>query len=222
MRPLSELLSDDPAWPKVRSWIEGARNDVAVLPVERAQGEDMLQRVQVTSRSPLGAIALQTGGLLVDHGWLRILGAGSERMRGNLATWNGLADDAPVRPLADAFVVAHDAVGGFFALNGGAFEGEHGNVFYRAPDTLAWEDLERGYSDFLGWVLEVDLARFYESLRWSTWAADVSALSGDDGISLYPPPFTKEGRPVENAHRGVVPMTELWALYWDGPIATDG
>jgi len=36
--------------------------------------------------------------------------------------------------------------GGFFAVNGGAFGGKAGNVFYYAPDSGEWEDTQLGYS----------------------------------------------------------------------------
>lgn len=82
MRPPADALSDDPAWPLVQSWIEAAHNEVAVLPAERALGEDTLRRLEVTDHSVLGAVALETGGILIDHGWLRLLGSGSEPLRG--------------------------------------------------------------------------------------------------------------------------------------------
>jgi hypothetical protein len=41
----------------------------------------------------LGAVALNCGGLLIDHGWLRILGGGGRGLP-DLATVNGLGDPA--------------------------------------------------------------------------------------------------------------------------------
>ncbi len=32
-------------------------------------------------------------------------------------------------------LVADDVSGGFFAINGGAFDGKAGNIFYYAPDS---------------------------------------------------------------------------------------
>ena len=215
MRPLAELLADEPIWPEVRSWIDGATNEVVVLPTDRSRGEDTLERIQVTTRSVLGALALETGGILVDHGWLRILGAGGPRMEGSLATWNGLGPAAAVEPLEDAFLVAYDAVGGFFALDGGAFDAGQGDVFYRAPDNLRWEPLSLPHSGFVHWACMGDVARFAAELRWPGWEAEVEGASADEGFSLYPPPFTKEGRPVERASRRLVPMSELWRFYRD-------
>jgi len=46
-------------------------------------------------------------------------------------------------------LVADDVLGGFFAINGGAFGGKAGNVFYYVPDSGKWEDPQLGYSRFL-------------------------------------------------------------------------
>ncbi len=43
-------------------------------------------------------------------------------------------------------LVADDVLGGFFAVNGGAFRGKAGSVFYYAPDSGKWEDTQLGYS----------------------------------------------------------------------------
>jgi len=80
-RPLADLLkTDDPAWPLVQQWIAEARNPVEVLPVTQKAADAELEALQVTVRSPMGAIAYHTGGLLVDHGWVRILGSGHARL----------------------------------------------------------------------------------------------------------------------------------------------
>ena len=215
-RPLRDLIDvDEPAWPLVEGWLRSAHNDVEVLPVERAVGERALAAIQVTTRSPMGAIALESGGILVDHGWLRLLGAGHERMTLGLLEWNGLgATTGPDPELRDALVVAQDAVGGFFAINGGAFaHGDLGRLFYFAPDSLRWEDLGIGYAGFVQWALDGDLAAFYEASRWSTWKDDVAEASGDQGYSIYPFLCTA-GAPIEERSRRLVPMTELWAVHW--------
>jgi hypothetical protein len=132
-----------------------------------------------------------------------------------LANWNGLHAAREIEPIENALVVANDAVGGLFALNGGAFDGEPGSVFYFAPDTLDWLDTSMGYFGFLQWVCTGDLARFYEELRWEGWEDDATQASPDQGFALYPPPFTKEAKPLEHAHRRLVPIFELCAHYRD-------
>ena len=171
----------------------------------------MLQ-LQVTTRSPLGAVALETGGILIDRGWVRLLGSGSPRLRSTLANWNTIGVDPVIEPLERALTVGFDAIGGFFAIHGGAFAGEQGHVFYFAPDTLEWQSLGAGYSDFLRWTLTADLETFYADLRWPGWEKELTEATGDQGFSLYPPPFTEEGRPVSSASRRLVPMRELWLV----------
>src|SRR3712207_110631 len=104
-------------------------------------------------------------------------------------------------------VVGHDAVGGFFVWE------QQPGVRYLAPDTLEVEDLDRGYSDWLEFVLTGDLERFYADLRWPGWEAEARALAPDRGLMFHPPLFTKEGKDRAAAHRGDVPMTELWDVW---------
>ncbi len=182
----------------------------------------MLLHLQVTTRSPMGAIALETGGILIDRGWLRFLGSGHERMRGSLLTWNANGGMIESHLLKNAFIVAHDVVGGFFALNGGAFAGKLGTAFYFAPDTLKWEDTKKSYSDLLSWALSGDVGLFYQSMRWPDWENDISSLSGDRGISIFPFLFTEKGIPVSERSRRSVPLDELWRLHLDlAPLLRD-
>jgi Protein of unknown function DUF2625 len=215
-RSLKELINtEDPGWPLVQEWIAEARNHVEVLDADRAQGEAVLLHLQVTTRSPIGAIALETGGLLIDHGWLRFLGSGHERMRGNLHSWNTSGAILESHLLKGGLVVAHDAVGGFFALNVGAFPGKLGTAFYFAPDTLRWETTNRSYSELLIWALSGDLELYYQNLRWPGWEKEVPALSGDQGISIIPFLFTERRVPVSERSRRPVPIYELWHLQHD-------
>jgi hypothetical protein len=210
-RSLAELVAtNDPALPLLQSWMESATNRVELLPVEPPAGERTLLALQVTLRSMLGAIAFHTAGLLVDDGWLRILGAGGSRLPRDLATWNGVATGT--HRLLGAMLVADDALGGFFAINGGAFEGPAGHVWYLAPDTLAWEDLGMGYSDWVHWALTGDLAGFYESMRWPGWQGEIHTLDSSTGISVYPFLFTA-GETIEHRSRRPVPIEELWGLH---------
>jgi hypothetical protein len=215
MRTLEQLLEKkDPAWPIVQKWIAEAKNEVIVLPTTPERGAETLVGLQVTTRSPMGAIAYHSGGLLVDRGWVRVLGAGGPRMEGNFARWNG-GSDAYLPRIDGAMVVANDVLGGLFALDGGAFGPARGGAFYFAPDSLQWEDLERGYSDLLKFFLDGDLAKFYGNQRWSAWENDVAALDPDRGMSLFPPQWSKEGADPSKVSRAPVPMKELVRLQLD-------
>ena len=213
MRPLSELINtDDPAWPEVQEWIAGATNAVEVLPVNEADRDAALHAIQVTTRSPMGAIVYETGGLLIDHGWLRILGSGHSRLTRSLASWNEGRTMFGDGQAPGYLLVADDVLGGFFAINGGSLGQELGSAFFFAPDTLEWECLDLSYSEFLIWCLQGDISGFYESLRWPGWEQEISTLSGDQGISVFPF-LSAKGPPIAERHRGVVPISELFSLH---------
>ncbi len=210
MHSLDELIdATDPALPLLEDWIDDASSDVEVLPVDQAAAEATLVALQVTTRSALGALALHTGGILVDGGWLRILAGGSPRMERSLATWNQIG--APSVRLPGAMLVGDDVLGGFFAIDGGAFGGTPGRVWYMSPDTLEWECLDLGHADWLHWALTGDLDTFYETVRWPGWEAEVAALAPDRAISVVPFLWA-EGPPVGERSRRDVPLEELWRL----------
>lgn len=156
----------------------------------------------------MGAIVYETGGMLIDHGWLRILGSGHPRLPRSLPDWNlGRTWDGKTQPAA--LLVADDVLGGFFALNGGALKGKLGNTSYFAPDSHQWEDLEIGYSQFVCWALSGSLDKFYDTLRWPGWESEVEKLRGDQALSIYPMLFCS-GPPIEKRHRGAVPIAEIY------------
>lgn len=211
-RPLRELINtEEPAWPDILRWVHEAKNHVEVLPVDRARGESVLLALQVTTRSPMGAIALESGGFVVDHGWLRILGAGHPRLAGDLAGWNGLEPRGEKAWVPHVMIVAYDVIGGFYAINGGGLAGPRLNAFYFAPGSLRWEDLGRGYSDLLHFLFDGDLSGFYADARWPGWQEEVASLSGDRGISIWPPPSAM-GPSFGERSRAQVPIRELWGV----------
>lgn len=122
-----------------------------------------------------------------------------------------LADGKPPGYL----LVADDVLGGFFAINGGDLGEEMGSVFYFAPDSNEWECLDMGYSQFLMWSLQGDIAGFYENMRWPGWDQEISSLTGDQAISVYPF-LSAKGPPIAERHRGVVPIAELFTLHIGG------
>jgi hypothetical protein len=207
MRPLKELINlDDPAFPLVKQWAEAAVRPVEILPPSAAR-EDALVQMQVTTRSPMGAIVYETGGVLIDGGWVRILGSGHPRLTRTLPAWNVGKGDG-------FLLIADDAIGGFFAINGGALGADVKNLYYFAPDSLNWKPLKIGYSDFLQWAFSERLDQFYDWIRWSGWDADVRTLHGDRCYFFAPFLFTKEGKEGRTRH-GDVPVEEAWGLQMD-------
>lgn len=211
-KALAELIdAKEPGWPLVQGWLEQAKNPVEVLSGSSRRGAEVLVALQVTTRSPMGAIAFETGGLLVDHGWLRLLGSGGARMEGDLARWNGLGPSPLVEAFSGALFVAHDVLGGFFALDGGALGDGKSHVFYLAPDTLEWQPLGFGYSGLVHFACSGDLQKFYGDYRWPGWEDEVRRLSPDRGFSFAPPLFA-EAESFAARSRKDVPMVELLGL----------
>ncbi|EFG9988340.1 TPA: DUF2625 family protein [Escherichia coli] len=155
----------------------------------------------------MGALVYGSGGLLIDNGWLRIAGSGHPRLPRDPVSWTQRPEFAGVRALP----IADDVAGGIFALNGGDLGEDTGCVYYFAPDTLNWESLEVGYSEFLQWALSGDLDTFYENVRWQQWREDVIKLSATEAFTFYPFLWVQS---EEARTRKVISLTELWEMQY--------
>lgn len=208
MRKIEELIdAADPAIKYLEQFVRDAEVPCQLLPPS-AEREQILLDVQVSTHSTLGALAYDTGGLLIDDGWLRILGSGHPKLPRSLSTWNASRADG-------FYLVGDDAVGGFFALNnGGALGPDLKSVHYWAPDSLAWECLGLGFTDFICAFLTSRITDFYEGLRWSTWRADLKDLSTDQCFFFYPFLWTREGS-VDSSLRSKVPVAKTFDLNVD-------
>lgn len=214
LRTAAELADvDDPAWPTLSRML--TRPGTRVLPAP-AWAPDVLHRLQVTARSTLGALALHTGGVLVDDGWLRLLGGGYHGLP-DVATANGMGEPAEDSHAPGVLVVAYDVLGGTFAVDGGGLGGPVGHVHYFAPDTLGWLDLGLGQGAFTEWAVSGGTSSFYAALRWPGWQDEVALVLPDEGLSLYPPLWSAEGHDVAASSRSVVPFGEL--LAWQQELA---
>jgi hypothetical protein len=202
VRALEELIDrDDPALPVIEACAAKAAHRVEILPPS-GDSANLLSWLQVSTRSHLGSVAYATGGILIDDGWLRIIGSGHDRFKRDLRQWNDGRSGGFV-------LVADDVVGGFFALNSGALGQHIGGIYYWAPDTLAWESLGVGYGDFLEWTFSKGLAQFYEGLRWQGWQGDIAHINADQCLSFYPFLWTSEGS-VQDSTRGMLSMAERY------------
>lgn len=207
MKTLAELTeTDEPAIELIRQWSKASKNNCVILPPS-SERESVLLDVQVSTRSTMGAVAYETGGILIDHGWIRILGSGHPKLNRTLSVWNQGRSEG-------FYLIADDAVGGFFAMNGGALGEDRGNVYYWPPDSLEWESLEIGYTAFLQWSLANSLAEFYSNLRWPTWKEDLVALEGDQCFNFVPFLWTTEGS-ITGSDRRAIPVSEAFDLKMD-------
>lgn len=198
--PWVTKLSQD-AWPELSGLI------AAAPAAQVLEGGSVADRAHLglTERSYLGALIAHTGGITVDHGWLRLLGGAGGRLPSVL--------DANTDS-SGRCVVGFDVLGGVFALDGGSLGVGDGHVHYFAPDSLRWEGLDLTHSEFLTAMLTDAIGHFYGSLRWDGWAADVAALALDRGFSMYPPLWSAEGKDPNASDRRDVPMTEVARDHW--------
>lgn len=213
MKPLAELVdTQNSHWPAIAQMIARAVRPVQVLPRVPARAEAELLQAQVSTRSPLGALVYETGGIVVDGGWVRILGGGCPQMDRGLMAWNqNKTFDATGH--AGYLLVADDAIGGFFAINLGGFGPETaGHIYYFAPDTLNWEHLGNDLPTLLQFFFLGDLAQLYAHNRWPGWQHEAAQCPLDACIAFTPPLWTQEVRKsgLENATRKLGPVTERW------------
>lgn len=213
MRSVEQLINtEEPGWPLVQEWINKATNKVEVLPASPAAAKEALYHTQVTTRSPMGAIVYATGGLLVDGGWIRILGSGHARLNRSLPGWNKGKTFKEYGEAPPFLLVADDAAGGFFAINGGGLGGDPGKVYYLSPDNLEWESLDLTYTEFLLFCFNNNLDEFYEGLRWKAWKEEVAALDGNKVYNFFPFLYTTQGKDINKVSRKPVPVEEQYSL----------
>lgn len=216
MKKTEELIDKaDPGWTIVEDWIKTAKNKVEVLPVDAAKAKDALYKTQVTTRSSMGAVVFMTGGLLIDDGWIRILGSGNLKFNRTLPDWNKGKSFNEFGETPPFLLIADDAIGGFYLLNGGGLGTDVGKVYYFSPDNLEYEQLDITYSEFLGFCFNNDLDKFYEGNRWNGWRQEVSKLKGDEVFNFYPFLWTAEGSDINKSSRKIIPIQEQYNLNLD-------
>ncbi len=210
MRTLEELIdTGDPGLPLIREWMQSPQAAGAhLLPRDEDLAKATLLRLQVTTRSLLGAVVYETGGITVRNGFLRLLGSGTGRslLRSNEAI-GLLASDNP-----KIVLVADDVLGGLFALNGGGLDATSiGDIFYLGADDSLWTSLEVGYSDFLSWCLTGDFMAVYAPLAELDVFDRQPYLELDAVYSFYPFLWSAEARRAPPSSR-LVPANEHAAM----------
>ncbi|MFI6065925.1 DUF2625 family protein [Micromonospora sp. NPDC051227] len=191
------------AWSEISALVAAAPYPVEVLPADPQRAGACLAALEITTRSWLGAVVANSGGLVIDHGWLRVLGGGHDGLR-DVA--------AQIVPEAGRLVVAFDVMGGQFAWLQ-AEPGARPTVHYFGPEDLTWQDLELGYGDWLEAMLAGAMTKFYETLRWPGWEGEVASVALDQGIHTLPPPWTREGKDLSAVSRKPIRLAELVSVH---------
>jgi hypothetical protein len=194
---------DQSTWAEISTAMAAAPYPVEALPADPERAAACLAALGVTTRSWLGAVVANSGGLVIDRGWLRVLGGGHP----------GLPDVVTAMDSqAGRMVVAFDVLGGQFVW-APTQPGAAPTVHYFGPEDLAWQDLELGYGDWLLAMLAGALTQFYEGLRWPGWEIEVAGVALDQGINTLPPPWTTEGKDLSVVSRKPILLAELIAVH---------
>ena len=156
----------------------------------------------------MGAIIYSTGGLLIDYGWMRILGSGNIKLNRTLPEWNKGKSLKEFGDKPSFLLIADDVIGGFFAVNGGQFGKDVNKIYYLSPDNLTWKALGLTYTEFLNFCFNGDLDKFYKGLRWTNWKEEVSKLDGNLVYTFYPFLWSKEGKNIDKIARRPIPIEE--------------
>lgn len=176
-----------------------------VLPAEPSAARNTLHALQVTSRSPMGGLALHAGAIRVANHWITLLGCAAWAH----PAWNDLGGPVKGYERLGALYIAFDALGGAFAVDGGGLGGTPGTVSYFGPRELRWISLDVGYSQFLRWATSARTAEFYATERWEGADGEVAALAPGQVIAIYPPLWA-QGEPLGERHRSSIAAHEAF------------
>ena len=205
-------VSTDSAWIKINEWITNPHNTVEVLPTDSNRARFSLYSSNIDPTSSLAAVIWRTGGMLVDNGWIRVLGSGSLQLNRSVFDWN----KDKLQPKKDSItylIVADDVVGGVFALR----ESENAKmedaiVYYFGANNLTWYSLHINYITFIQFCFHGNMDRFYGDFRWEGWQTEVRSINSNQTISCYPLLWTKEGKDI-SLNRKVISVQECWNNY---------
>lgn len=198
-------------WNLLKDWAMKSNRLNEILPTNSDNAKNALLKLQVSTKTMLGTVIYNTGGIFIDNKWLRILGSKNEMFKRNIISWNRLNDSMGIRRLKGGLLIADDIIGGFFAINEGGLPGNIGNIFYFSPDTLEWEDLGIDYWAFIKWALLGDIEIFYKSFRWADWEKKSESVSCEKGILIYPFLWA-DGPKIIDRVRKIVTIEEIWNI----------
>lgn len=102
------------------------------------------------------------GGIIVDN-WIRLYGCGELNVIEKNQKYNN-SNDVDI-------ILGEDILGGLFGL-------KDGYLYYFAPDTNGWENMELYYTQFIDWLINKpnQVNKFYELYRWDNWKEDCANL----------------------------------------------
>ena len=154
----------------------------------------------------LKTVVANTSGICIDKR-IRVLGHESIKSHG-IGYYNSKFHQK------EFLLVAHDVFGGLFAIKIGECDSGAKDVWYFAPDTLRWENLEINYQLFLNWIIMGNTAQFYSAMRWDDENDYISKIADNEMILFYPFLWSQECC-INLASKKIVPCEELIELNFE-------
>jgi len=219
MKSIDELKKPGKdSWLRIEMMVEHAKNKVEILAPDSEKASVALLQSQFTTGTNLGSVIYYSGGILVDGGWIRILGSGNKRLSRSVPEWNAGKISAMRNSEMFYLLIADDVMGGLFAVKASSVNEVEtvGQVFYFGPNSLSWQSTGLSYGGFLHFCFNGNLKEFYEDFRWKGWQEEVAVLDANSVISCYPLLWTREGLQLK-ANRKQVGIQSQWNLYQGKP-----
>lgn len=162
------------------------KNQVEIIPVDEPCAAINAEYYQADCSTNFGLLITMCGGVVVN-GVVRLLGSNRSPEYRDINMFNIKFGGAGFLILGD------DIFGGIFAVNFGAFSENLGSVFYFAPDTLEWEDLELQLSGFFAWLKDGDMAQYYGQFSAEEYEKlRVMNVKFNEVLHILPPQWSAE------------------------------
>lgn len=184
-------------WSHYKENLLNARNDVCIFERSEAGGSREYRTVM--------EMVVNHVSLITVNKYLRILGTSDsayESVFGFTNLFKEIYNE-------EKYIIAHDVFGGLFATER--------TVHYFAPDTLAWEDLNINYEQFIEWAVNGNISEFYQPFLWSESDEILSKVSPDEGVFVYPF-FWAEECDINTATKKIVPVREILATNYQNSL----
>ena len=165
------------------------------------EAEDALLLYQAPTNSYFGTIIYKTGGVLINDGWLRILGGGSSKLS-PIHVWNHRLTNR----IDYQLIIAYDVLGGYFFIENKENDSASSVVFYFSPQNFTVSSVAVNYKTFIQYCFTEQLTEFYKNYYWATWQQDIQSLPTDHIFDFTPPLWTTEGKSIAYSLKTSIPI----------------
>ena len=187
-------------WNEIGNALKDACNEIEII---RGEGtaNDVLSRMGINGESTLGQVVSNAKEIYVNR-YLRLCGSG------NIESVN---EFVRMYYPGNKVVVATDLWGGIFVIGNGDFEGHPARLWYYAPESLEWEQMDFNYTMFVEWIASGDVELYYDSWLWYGCEEELEQINSDKSVLMYPFLCSKEFD-IATAKRYFVPYYEVIAV----------